>query len=57
MDEEDIKNLIKNISLDYKFEDNHIKISLNYSGYYKETIDTCWISLKELKDALNNLEQ
>lgn len=58
MDEYDIKNLINNIlHLDYEISSSNLIIHLKYrSDWNSNTIDTLYISLHDLKDALNNLE-
>lgn len=58
MDEHDIKNLINDfLYLDYEISSSNLIIHLKYrSDWYSNTIDTLYISLHDLKDALNNLE-
>lgn len=57
MDEYDIKNLINNIHLDYQITSWNLKIHLKYrSDWNSNTIDTLYIPLHDLKEALNNLD-
>lgn len=58
MDEYDIKNIINDfLYLDYEISSSCLKIHLKgRSDWNSRTIDTLYISLHDLKDALNNLE-
>lgn len=58
MDEHDIKNLINDLLyLDYEIDSSSLKIHLKGRlDWNSRTIDTLYISLHDLKEALNNLE-
>ncbi len=58
MDDDDVQNLIGNISLHYDIDIEYLKISIKQSrGYWAQDIDTVWIPLKELKQALDNVKE
>ena len=58
MDDDDVQNLIGNISLHYDIDIEYLKISIKQArGHWLQDIDTVWIPLKELKQALDSVKE